>query len=262
MCAAQDDALRVEGSDRITAYRLSPDGGWTLEPAGMRREWMDATTGKFAYRCLPLSIANQAGWVVRCPGTFCATWNGKHTSGGVALRFTDGPEHFKKQVICSFGHGILSFLLPWIFRTPPGVQLLVRGAPNFWVSNAHPLEGVVETDWLSSTFSMNWQMTARNKEAWFRKGDPICMLTPMDVGALERFDPVRAELHDNPELAREIDEFRRKREETHRKSLASFEAGKAEQAYELDYIRGRTASGESAHAHRTKLKLREFGGSV
>ena len=31
---------------------------------------MDATEGRFAYRCLPLVMANQFGWIVRCPLTF------------------------------------------------------------------------------------------------------------------------------------------------------------------------------------------------
>ena len=38
--------------------------GWQplIRPAPARRDWMDATPESFAYRCLPLDIANAHGW--------------------------------------------------------------------------------------------------------------------------------------------------------------------------------------------------------
>ena len=33
-----------------------------LRPAPLERDWMDASGERFAYRCLPLSIANAYGW--------------------------------------------------------------------------------------------------------------------------------------------------------------------------------------------------------
>lgn len=45
------------------AYRVHP-AGLPLTPAPIDRDWMDATPDRFAYRCLPLVIANQAGWVI------------------------------------------------------------------------------------------------------------------------------------------------------------------------------------------------------
>ena len=35
---------------------------------------MDATDDRFAYRCIPLSIANASGWELLCPVTFEAWW--------------------------------------------------------------------------------------------------------------------------------------------------------------------------------------------
>ena len=48
--------------------------GWAprVVPAAPRREWMDATTESFAYRCLPLAIANSHGWEMLSPCGFAA----------------------------------------------------------------------------------------------------------------------------------------------------------------------------------------------
>jgi hypothetical protein len=48
---------------KLIAYLID---GQTIEirPASARREWMDQTIDSFAYRCLPLNIANAHGWEI------------------------------------------------------------------------------------------------------------------------------------------------------------------------------------------------------
>ena len=42
-----------------------------IRPAPVEREWMDDSDQRFAYRCLPLNIANAHGWEILCtPGFF------------------------------------------------------------------------------------------------------------------------------------------------------------------------------------------------
>jgi hypothetical protein len=47
-----------------------------LEPAVGNRAWMDATDERFAYRCLPLKVANESGWVFRSFHLVLARWDG------------------------------------------------------------------------------------------------------------------------------------------------------------------------------------------
>ena len=52
--------------------------GWRpkIRPAEPTRPWMDQTPESFAYRCLPLNIANAHGWEILAPAAFDAYWNG------------------------------------------------------------------------------------------------------------------------------------------------------------------------------------------
>lgn len=260
MTSEQQSADAAPEPLQMIAYQHDEDKGWTIEPAGVRREWMDATTGKFAYRCLPLSMANQLGWVVRAPGTFSAEWTGKPGMDALKLKFTDSPPHYQKQVASNFGHGIISFVLPWIFRTPPGVETLVRGPSNYWINGAHPLEGLVETDWISATVSMNYQVTVRNREVWFRKGEPLCMLVPMRLELIEEMQPVRRDIQMNPQLYKEALEWNQKRGATIKTNLdrSIKEGPDVKKVFELDYTRGQTAGGRTAEHHRTNLKLKSL----
>ena len=60
---------------KLTAYVVD---GHTVDirPAPVDREWMNNTGERFAYRCLPLSIANAHGWEILCSTGFSAVWNG------------------------------------------------------------------------------------------------------------------------------------------------------------------------------------------
>src|SRR3546814_16748114 len=72
-CSTGGSSLR-ESDDvpeplEITAYTVSA-GAPDLRPGSRQRQWMDDTPGRFAYRCLPLVIANQHGWDVLSPASF------------------------------------------------------------------------------------------------------------------------------------------------------------------------------------------------
>ncbi len=47
---------------------------------------MDATEDRFAYRCLPLTIANSMGWELLMPFAIAAEWNGGRDFDDVRIR--------------------------------------------------------------------------------------------------------------------------------------------------------------------------------
>ena len=51
------------------------------------------------------------------------------------------------------------------------------------------LEGVIETDWATSTFTMNWKLTRQCEWVSFKKGEPFCMLVPVPRGLSEQLAP-------------------------------------------------------------------------
>ena len=59
---------------KLTCYEISADP-INIRPAQPERAWMDASNQGFAYRCLPLVIANAHGWEILSPASFEAyTW--------------------------------------------------------------------------------------------------------------------------------------------------------------------------------------------
>ena len=60
----------------LKCYEIEP-GHVRVEPARLKRDWMDETPDGHAYRCLPLTRANSHGWELLCPLGFEAVWNGE-----------------------------------------------------------------------------------------------------------------------------------------------------------------------------------------
>ena len=113
-----------------------------IRPGPAAREWMDRAPESFAYRCLPLTIANAHGWEVLSPCAFTAVWTGGVGKEAVRIE-ADAPERLRP--ISHFGSGILTFHVPALFRTEPGVNLWVTGPVNRPKDGIAPLSGVIET---------------------------------------------------------------------------------------------------------------------
>ena len=181
---------------KIQAYRLN-DKGWGIEPASSSRDWMAQTKGH-SQKCLPLLAANQMGYVMRNPTEVTAIWNGGDSHTDTKVIHEDG--EYTASSSSHFGCGIITFQIPFIFRTPPGIGLFVRGATNFWIENACPLDGFVETHWSPYTFTMNWRIVKPDVPVVWKKGDPVCMVIPYPVELLENIVPVATPIESEEEL--------------------------------------------------------------
>jgi hypothetical protein len=157
----------------LKAYSLGAVDDWAIEAASPKRDWMDETFKKIAYRCLPLIAANQMGWVVRCPANLTATWSGKPDNHGVRIAYEADSAHLAGIAISHFGGGVLTFVLPWLFRTSPGFGLVLRGPTNESKDHAFPLDAVIETDWSPYTFTMNWRLSIPKYRCALAKAMPF-----------------------------------------------------------------------------------------
>lgn len=170
-----------------------------LRPNDKSREWMDRTNQSFAYRCLPLNIANGFGWSFHCTHAFSLKWDGDNNEGRMQFD-SEIPEGFHNIVSNTFGHGILTFHIQGIFRTPPGWDLFISGPFNAPKDGIYPLTGIFESDWSPYSFTMNWQVTRPFSWIHFSKGEPYCSIFPIPRGYLNDFSPEISPLSDQKEL--------------------------------------------------------------
>ncbi|MEL6681924.1 MAG: DUF6065 family protein [Pseudomonadota bacterium] len=226
-----------------------------IVPGRPARTWMDDTTDRFAYRCTPLPIANSSGWEIVMPFTIAAHWNGGLLPTDVVITCDDPTVQFKHMVVPVFGHGVLTFHPGYLFRTSPGWAIAARGAPNTVKDGITALEGLVETDWLPFTFTMNWRFT-RPGTVYFEKGEPFCFLSLVPHAALDQVQPRLRSFEEAETLKQSYDAWCKSRSDFHAR-LTQNEPEAVKQGWQKDYVKGRDPSGlfePDFHLSRRKLK--------
>jgi hypothetical protein len=216
---------------------------------------MDKTDRRFAYRCLPMVIANQCGWTIHCPFGFTAKWNGKDDPK--AIRFWYHDRKKDERVSSHFGFGVLTFAVPFLFETPTKMNLWVKGPANAIKDAIQPLEGIIESDWIESSFTMNWKFTRPNVAVRFEKGEPFCVIVPMPRGLAESFDPQTRPLASDPDRHDRYQRWKDSRN-TFNQALLSNDPDAAKQGWQRNYMQGKDVDGKAHREHQTKLRLRPF----
>lgn len=248
-----ETAARALAAPQLTCYAVDPDPP-PIVPARPARDWMDATDQRYAYRCIPLSIANASGWEILCPFDFEAYWHGGAGKDEIALASRERPERLGRLAMSHFGHGVLTFHLGYVFRTSPAWAIWARGAPNTAKSRIVPLEGLVETDWLPFSFTMNWRFTRIGRVCFF-KDEPICFLTLAPHGLLDAVEPRLLKLDDDPELAAAHRAWAESRGDFNAK-LAARQPEAVAEGWQRNYVRGEGPSGGGAEFHLTRRRLK------
>jgi hypothetical protein len=241
---------------KLAAYRIPDRNAYPkIVRAAPDRFWMDITTQGWANRCLPLRIANQAGWFILNDVEFEVTWDGSPKLEGVQFQFKNQPSNFARSM---FGFGIVTWTIPYLFRTEPGFNLLARGPANLPKDGIAPLDGIIETDWLPYPFTMNWKITRPKRAGRFEMDEPICMILPMRRYEVESFLPEISNLTSNQELHKSYSAWHEARLQKVRSTPQAAKPSEPMPKVQGNYIRGEGLLEEKAMEHQNKLDLRDF----
>jgi hypothetical protein len=230
-----------------------------IVPGERWRSWMNATVDRYANRCLPLLMANQAGWVLLNPAPFTATWDGGDSHASLEIEYADDTPEDRRIAKSHFGYGILTFGFPYTICTPRGYNTLARGPANWPKDGICALDGLVETDWSATPFTMNWKLT-RPGSVEFAADEPFCQILPQARGELERFSPRMQSLDEAPELGSRVRAWEASRTMIDLGKALARRSGdpKWRRFWLSDYFKGHAPTGESSPEHQTTLRLGPF----
>ena len=190
MIINQEDNLVVPDKT-IVFFTLNPnegvipfdakDIGLFLKPLknNHKRDWF---TSHF-YKCLPLSIGNMQGFIFSLPYKFSVNWNGGEKINDVFIELYDDVKPYSNTNFIyptsEFGHGILTIHFPLTLKTPPGINLMTIAPPNFPLPGLSPMTGVVESDNIRFSFTLNIKIDIPNVKIIIEPNSPLVGLIPI-----------------------------------------------------------------------------------
>lgn len=181
------------GADRVPNIMSKPD---------KKRDWF---TEHF-YRCLPLAIGNQYGFIIKSEFAFDFEWNGGPDLYDTKV-YVDLPDEESAKLFPSimphFGNGTFTINPPFTLRTPPGVNLMTMAVPNHVIPNLTVMTGVVEADNLRRNFTFNFRVQIPNWRIHVPAGTPLAAVMPIPRYYGDQFELKMAEDVFSPEVVAE-----------------------------------------------------------
>lgn len=189
--------IRAEGAENLSILEIKN----IIAPLNneRKRDWF---TSHF-YKCLPLSIGNMQGFVVKIPYEFDVFWNGGSNQEDLFLKFYDKNKKTELVTVSShFGFGILTINLPFIIKTDNDINIMTTSPPNFPTPGLSPLCGVVETDNLKYTFSLNIKVDIPNVWIKILPNSPLVGLLPIPRFFCDQFEIIDGDVELNQDFVK------------------------------------------------------------
>jgi hypothetical protein len=167
-----------------------------IRQSRLKRDWMDETYRKHAYKCMPMSSANVSGWELVLQQDVVVKWDGTNTPPKVLEgEFLNG-----RPVVIPSIIGIISFATGWAINTEEGYDTWVTGSPNYFVDGAVPLSATIPSYWWPDEFNMNWKITKVNEPVVFKAGEPFMFFSIYPNNLLQSTTFEVQNLWDKPDL--------------------------------------------------------------
>ena len=170
----------------VVPHELQNDGFYkeVIEPlkGNPKRDWFDS----HFYYCLPLTIGNQYGFIVKSLIDCDIIWDG--TKNNAEIFFIDNSNINKQIIKTGFGSGIITIQNMFALKTPVGINLMTIQPPNMFIPGCVSMTGVIETDNIKRDFTFNLKITVPNFKISIRKGDPLGAFLPIPRYFVDQFD--------------------------------------------------------------------------
>lgn len=157
-----------------------------LEQSSARRDWMDQTYDKHAYKCFPVSLANTVGWSISFTEDIEFIYH-----SDVQMQ-PDNIEILKGKDICTNvrANNTISFDTGLIFRTDQNMTMLSIAPPNYFIEGVEPITTLMSTSFYKYPFPIAWRVFKKDEIIRIPAGQPVINLLPISLKALEEIGMV------------------------------------------------------------------------
>jgi len=157
------------------------DSHLVISPMSVKRDWMDLTPDKHAYRCFPVTQANLVGWSLSCNEDIKFIWNGINDTSQNNIKILSG-ENF---TYTGRGQSTISFMTGLVFKSEKDISMLVVNPVNYFSDDFETMSSLISTSWYDKDFPLAIKAKIPNKEITIKAGKPIATIIPISLSSLD-----------------------------------------------------------------------------
>lgn len=152
-----------------------------ISPMSIKRDWMDVTPEKHAYRCFPVTQANMVGWNLSCTKDIRFIWNGINDTSSENVKVLEGEEF----TYTGRGQSTVSFMTGLIFRTDENVSMLTINPVNYFNEDFETMSSLISTSFFDNDYPLAIKARVPNKEILIKAGQPLATIIPISLTSLD-----------------------------------------------------------------------------
>lgn len=164
----------------IKVQSLNPNSV-RIEPLKATRDWMDASSGRHAYMCFPMTLANGLGWSISLNKDVRFIWDGTESSLPDHVKILEGED----VAYSGRGHASLSFRTEIVINTDENTSILTMPVPNQFIRGIQTITTIMSTSFYRGQFPIAVKVTEPDKEIFIPAGTPIAAILPISLSALQ-----------------------------------------------------------------------------
>lgn len=165
---------------KIKAYKIS-DKPAVLSSLPTKRDWMEETSDRHAYRCFPVTLSNSLGWSISFPEDISFVWDGVSDSSNSHVKILSGSDYVtpdRSNATVSFNTGIN-------FETQENLSMVVMPAPNQFYRGAQCFTTIISTSFFQGQMPVVWRITEPYKVITIKAYDPVASILPISLTELQ-----------------------------------------------------------------------------
>lgn len=150
-------------------------------PLPIKRDWMEDTDSKHAYRCFPVSSANPVGWTFSFPEDITFIWDGISDSSPNHIKVLQG----EKYVNLNRANATISFETDIYLRSDDDISIMIMPVPNQFIAGTNCFTIILNPSILKAPIPAAWRITLPNTEITIPANTPIASIIPISLKQLQ-----------------------------------------------------------------------------
>lgn len=150
-----------------------------IEPMSIKRDWMDVTSEKHAYRCFPVTQANVIGWSISCLEDIVFTWDGVNDQTDKHVKIVSPANSYSGR-----GQSSISLNTGLVFRTDKDVSILTINPVNYFNDDFETMSNLISTSFYDNPLPLALKAKKANVETVIKAGTPIATIIPISLTQL------------------------------------------------------------------------------